>query len=279
MTAQDRSEISVVDRGALLGIPFSLYPDSTPILRGNLVPPSVERMLLRPRTLTGFMVGMFLVDSLVARGGTPPHLILPCVPGARQDRLNETGDFLFTLKSVARELNLRRFPTVTMIDPHSDVAPALIENARVIRAVDCMRIPPGKYAAVIAPDAGAAKRAQAVAQHLRVPLIQAWKTRDVATGEISGFGMGKELLPLGSLVLVVDDLCDGGGTFIGLAGLIAREGFKAHLWTTHGLYTKGTKPLLEHYGHIYCTDSVLGPREGVIEIKICESILMQGVLP
>jgi len=260
--------------GTVEEIPLSTYSDGMPLVRWEHANPGVYSMLLRPKSLGSFMAAMFLADAWTERWEAPPHLILPAMPGARQDRLNDTGDYLFTAKSIARELNHREFQSVTLVDPHSDVSAALVDRARVIHAVDCINPPAGKYAAVISPDAGAEKRAGQVARKLGVPLIHAWKTRDVSTGAISGFGMGKELLPLGSLVLVVDDLCDGGGTFIGLAGLIEREGFKAHLWTTHGLYSKGTAELLQHYGHLYCTDSVLGPREGVIEIDVCKKLLM-----
>lgn len=264
-------------------IAVSTYSDGMPIVKWDEASRRVTTMLLRPQSLSAFMTAMFLVDAWADRGVFPPHLILPAMPGARQDRLNDTGDYLFTAKSVARELNLRKLPSVTLVDPHSDVSAALVDRSRVIHAAECINPPAGKYAAVVSPDAGAEKRAAAVAKKLGVPLIHAWKTRDVATGAISGFGMqtpplDEKLGAKDAIVLVVDDLCDGGGTFIGLAGAIKPYGFKAHLWTTHGLYSKGTAELLQHYGHLYCTDSVLGPREGVIEIGVCKKLLTEGSL-
>lgn len=258
--------------GNLVSFDVAFYPDGAPLVK-HLGPEPIDTILLRPSSFAAFMGALFWVDSLEFRGCDRPDLILPLVPGSRQDRLNTSGDQLFTAKSVADAINARAFPSVTILDPHSDVTPALIDRCRVVSAADCIKPPAGKYAAVVSPDAGAEKRASAVAQKLGVPLLHGWKKRDVSTGAISGFGLEPSPVPTGSLVLVVDDLCDGGGTFIGLADKLDEAGLKAHLWTTHGLYTRGTAELLRRFGHIYCTDSATGPREGVIEVKVCERLL------
>lgn len=260
--------------GGIHAVALKTYPDGMPLITNEMLRfCRVERILLRPRSLTSFMAAMFLVDAIQERMSEVPELILPCMPGARQDRLNDVGDYLFTVKSIAREINLRLFSRVTLLDPHSKVGPALIDNCHVVRAADCIETPSGKYAAVVSPDAGAEERAGAVARKLGVPLLHGWKTRDVATGEISGFGLEPNKLPSQALVLVVDDCCDGGGTFTGLADVLDKDDLKAHLWVTHGVFTRGTAHLLERYGHVYCTDSVLGPREGVAEIPTCMRLL------
>lgn len=252
------------------------YPDAMPLVERPLSPPL--RLLLRPASLHELMAGLFWVDALRERGLPAPHLTLPCFPGARQDRLNPEGDALFTAKSIARLVNDRGFPSVTIIDPHSDVVPALLDRCRVVAAADCINPPAGKYAAVISPDAGAEKRAGAVAKKLGIPLVHAWKTRDVATGKIAGFGLQPCEGLRGSLVLVVDDICDGGGTFLGLAGKLNEAGLAAHLWTTHGIYSQGTEALLRSYGHLYCSDSYDGRRDGVIVANVCERLLKEGTL-
>jgi ribose-phosphate pyrophosphokinase len=228
------------------------------------------------------MAAMFWIDAFAERTDDVPHLVLPFVPGARQDRLNDTGDYLFTAKSIAKEINMRGFPSVTVLDPHSEVTPALIDRCRVVHAADCINPPAGKYAAVISPDAGAEKRAGLVAKKLGVPLIHAWKTRDVGTGLIDGFGFDSEALEQcaadNQRVLVVDDICDGGGTFVGLAQAVAKEGFISpidlHLWTTHGIYSKGIAGLGRHFSHIYCSDSIIADRTGLTaEALVCKKLL------
>lgn len=243
------------------------YPDGSPLCTERPTQP-VESVLTDSNDL-GF--ALHWIDAIRWRGGRVPRLVLPFFPGARQDRLNATGDYLFSAKTFADAINRREFEEVVVVDPHSDVVPALVNRCKVVTLASLLTIPVGKYSAVISPDAGAEKRASAVAKKLCVPMIHAWKTRDVTTGDISGFGM-EPTMP-GGLALVVDDICDGGGTFIGLGKLLQERGQKAHLLTTHGIYSKGTIELLKYYGHLYCTDSFDGPREGVIEIPISANLL------
>jgi len=220
------------------------------------------------------MTSLFWVDAVKARGGHVDTLVIPYFPGARQDRLNREGDQLFLAKSIANAVNERKFDEVVLLDPHSDVVPALVDRSRVVTIADYIQVPDGKYACVLAPDAGAEKRAAAVAKKLGVPLVHAWKVRDVVTGELTGFDAesfeteGDDDQP----GLVVDDICDGGGTFVGLRQTCLVDDW--HLLTTHGLYTKGTKVVRDCFSHVYCTDSVPGPRDGVIQIDVCERLLM-----
>jgi ribose-phosphate pyrophosphokinase len=257
------------DTNEVKSVRVSQYPDGMPIVDRMLSFRSVERVLLRPSSFSAFVTAMFWVDALVDRGYKAPELVLPFVPGARQDHLNDSGDYLFTAKSVAKMINARRFPRVTVVDPHSEVTPALIERCETVSAADCF--PKASYSAVISPDAGAEKRAGAVAKKLEVPLFHAWKKRDVATGKISGFGV--EPLPPGiGRVLVVDDICDGGGTFLGLKDQLGLV--QADLFVTHGIFSAGTAALRSRYGYILTTDSIIGdPRDGVTVIPVCESLL------
>ena len=96
---------------------------------------------------------------------------------------------------------------------------------------------------VIAPDNGAAHKAKRfrskIGVHSGVKLAQAKKSRDSETGKITGFEY--EPIEDGSDCLIIDDICDGGGTFIGLAKFI-KENFNVatvSVFTTHGIYSKG----------------------------------------
>lgn len=256
--------------GEVRSVRVGQYPDGMPIVDWMTGFRNVESVLLRPTSLASFVTALFWVDALVERGVAPPWLVLPFVPGARQDRLMRTGDFLFTAKSVAAMINARRFPGVVVLDPHSDAIAAMIDRCAVIPASNVF--PQSDYAGVLSPDAGAEKRAGALARKLGVPLFHAWKTRDVATGKISGFGV--QPLPQGiGRLLVVDDICDGGGTFVGLADALPAQ-VKADLFVTHGLFSKGTAPLLARFGSVFTTDSILGaPRDGVTVIQTCAEML------
>ena len=129
----------------------------------------IRRFYMRPTTILDFMAGLFFVDAFREREFPAMELILPFVPGARQDRLNDTGDYLFSAKSVAREINARGFTRVTILDPHSEVISGLISRCHVVHAHECMSADPSplaplRYTAIVSPDAGAEKRAGAVAK-------------------------------------------------------------------------------------------------------------------
>lgn len=254
--------VMYVEGGVLKPLEISRYPDQMPLVKSVGLP---EAIILRTTDVAVFMATMWWVDSLRDQGDLNKLvLFLPLVPGSRQDRLPwGEGDQLFTAKSIAREVNLREFTGVVCYDNHSDVSTALIDRCFNISAARLMQEHFGDifpYDGVISPDAGAEKRASLVATEFGKPLYHGWKKRDISTGQLSGFGV--ESIPNYGKYLVVDDLCDGGGTFIGLAEAIqdggpdGAEDVTLDLWVTHGLFTKGLTDLQQHYRTIISSDSV-----------------------
>ena len=71
------------------------------------------------------------------------------------------------------------------------------------------------------------------------PHIRADKKRDPSNGEITGTVVYSE--HLGSQdVLIVDDICDGGRTFIELAKELRHlTTGRIYLYVTHGIFSKG----------------------------------------
>lgn len=109
-----------------------------------------------------------------------------------------------------------------------------------------------KIDVVVAVDKGATDRAQQIEEHFHTEIIFADKKRvdgQVVGHEISGAtGMIRET----DTIWIVDDLCDGGATFISIAKLL-RETYKfdkLNLYVTHGLFSKGKKELSQHYDNI-----------------------------
>lgn len=252
-------------------VELDYYPDGLPLILENNI--MVNSMLLRPTSLDQFVAAMFYCDASRERGLPITNLVIPHVPGGRQDRLNSTGDYLFTLKSVAKMINDRNFDSVTVVDPHSMVTPALIDRCKVVTSADIIRSHAkhslSGYDGVIAPDAGAAKRAFDVSQVLGVEFFQAEKHRDVTTGKLSGFYCPP--LP-GQKYLVVDDICDGGGTFLGLANELASQSVEADLFVTHGIFSQGTDKLLEAFDQVFTTDSTAYYKHDAIIIHAIERL-------
>lgn len=206
---------------------------------------------------------LLMTDALkrTVRPGSQITLVLPYVPYARQDRVALPGEPL-SAAVFCQLINSADFASVVVSDPHSDVVSALLKNVRVISAATyveqlldgALRGVPEM--AVVAPDAGARKRVETVGKAIGATLVYATKTRNPVDGRLSGAAIESPVpdLPL----LVVDDICDGGGTFIALAqALRAVTNQPLYLYVTHGLFTKGLQQLKCHYQAIFtpfCAD-------------------------
>lgn len=220
-------------------------------------------LLVKSTNPMDLMYALWYADACKERTMRISKITLPYLPGARQDRINPSGDFLFTSKSLAREINLRDFYEVVTFDPHSHVMPGLIDNCKALMPDDfdtlCNVVNNGgSWDCVVIPDAGASHRAVALAAKLGLPTIQAWKKRDVTSGKLTGFGIEPTIADF-NRPLIVDDICDGGGTFIGLAQTI-REIKKNFcviaLYTSFGIYSKGFGDLLKSIDVLYTTDCI-----------------------
>lgn len=252
---------------------IGMYSDGTPMVKTGGFERIVRKahtMVVRPHSLNEFVVAMFLHDGIMQKGGNVRRLVLPYVPGARQDRVNPTGDVLYTAWSVAEMINLRAFEEVVILDPHSPVTPNEIVGSVVYPLVRVIRHILGDYDGVIAPDKGGVERASIAAQEIRVPLIEASKVRDVSTGALTGFDVTVEA---GKHYLVSDDICDGGGTFVGLGEKIREQGATADLYVSHGIFSKGTTELKKIYNNIYTTDSLeVHERNDVIVLPVVKEM-------
>lgn len=253
-----------------------LYSDNTPMIKPGegFDPTRVHTMVYRHSTTTSFVAAMFLVDSIYAQGGEIRTLVLPYIPGARQDRINPSGDNLFAASGFAEMINNRLFSRVIVLDPHSPVAPSLIDNVIEYPLSEVASQVWKGYTGIIAPDKGAQARAEIFAAALGKPIFYASKTRDVSTGKLSGFSVD---IPEGGHYLVVDDICDGGGTFMGLGDKIKEAGAFADLYVTHGIFARNAvHKLKDYYKNIYTTDSlpsVLGNNPSVRGIRVVERMM------
>jgi len=202
-------------------------------------------------------------DALARLDNRPISLVLPYVPYGRQDRVCVPGE-AFSLKVFGNLINAMGFAEVITFDPHSDVTGAVIDRLRVCSQVDII----GRFDALtkriatsgglfISPDAGANKKIATLAAYFgHSEFIRADKLRDLATGQIKETVVYASDLG-GRDIIIVDDLCDGGRTFVELAKVLkTKNAGKIVLYVTHGLFTKGTGPLYTGgIDEIYTTNS------------------------
>lgn len=186
-------------------------------------------------------------------------LILPYVPGARADRgipygLDVYSDFI----------NKLHLDQVIIFDPHSSVTVdvfrdnsgtdlSVVSSADLFSQVTMKAVLHG-YDGIIAPDKGAVYRASDVAELAGLPVYTAEKTRDFETGKLNGFKL--DGLSNHGTYLIVDDICDGGGTFLGLADALGLDYGQLDLFVSHGVFSKDAlKNLAQVFGYVFTTNS------------------------
>jgi ribose-phosphate pyrophosphokinase len=220
----------------------------------------VEEITISQRIQSFNDLGLFLlaVDAVRRLGVESIKAILPYFPAARQDRVMISGE-PFSLKVYTDIINACNLKEITIYDAHSDVTSALLnQNKSLTNHSFIMKVLAdiNKDITLISPDGGALKKIYKLAQALQnYEVIECGKSRDVKTGKLSGFKVYSDDLD-GKDLLIVDDICDGGGTFLGLAKELKRKNAgKLYLAVSHGIFSKGFKDLETYYDHIYTTDS------------------------
>ncbi|PXY40278.1 phosphoribosylpyrophosphate synthetase [Flavobacterium cheongpyeongense] len=197
------------------------------------------------------------VDALRRMGVKIIDLFIPYFPAARQDRVMIKGESL-SVKVYADIINTLQLNKVYVFDAHSEVTPALVNNCEVIPnhtfIKEVLKVI-GENVKLISPDGGALKKIYKVSEFLGgVDVVECSKSRDVKTGKLSGFKVYEDDLN-GIDCLIVDDICDGGGTFVGLAEELKKKNAgKLYLAVSHGIFNKGFE-VLDCFDSIFTTNS------------------------
>lgn len=198
------------------------------------------------------------VKDIIERLSKSPKmftLVLTSTSYTRYDRvmLDDKTDS-FGAKVFADLVNELQFDFVHLFDCHSDVMVGLINNSINVSQdvlLENTLYHFNDYVSdynLIAPDKGATKK-------LTEPNMIFDKVRDVATGQITGMTIIHDDCDVSKDYLVIDDICEGGRTFIELAKLFKEEKGKntdLNLYITHGIFSNNAvEKLLDFYSKIY----------------------------
>ena len=195
---------------------------------------------------------LMVADDIFNRvGRNDIHWFVPYFPFGRHDRRRDAKDG-FELGLAVQWAKTMHLGT---LDPHSEVLAQLphIAQSEVVRCFsNHTNIFEGSPTIVI-PDAGAGKKAHTWLPWLGLPWVQGHKIRDQQTGRLSGFGLDPSVELHERDVVIVDDICDGGGTFVGLWEQLRLAGVRrTSLLVTHGLFTQGADRLTDHFDRVLC---------------------------
>jgi ribose-phosphate pyrophosphokinase len=214
--------------------------------------PVCEKVIVVARITDGDITPVAqLLDAVRGATSAPIKLVLPYLPYGRADRRFTLGDS-HGLGVFASLLNFMDHGELVTLDAHSPKAGVFfraftdISPKPIIQQV--LNQIPGSTN-ILLPDKGAARygfNAETCS-----------KVRDPKTGKLSGFVVPDPNGFLADNILIIDDICDGGGTFVGIAEALRKAGVEQDLflYVTHGIFSKSLSPLKQYFKHVYTTDS------------------------
>lgn len=177
------------------------------------------------------------------------RLNIPYLPYARQDRICNPGEAL-SLEVAIKFIESLKFDSVNVVDVHSPIAINSASsyiftfynyvfsdkwNSDLFKILNLS----DKYNLVL-PDSGALTRYNNINMASYFPkLITCDKVR--VNGKVSANIDHKYTESIvGQNLLIVDDICDGGATFLPIAQQLKQLGAKSIvLYVTHGIFSKG----------------------------------------
>lgn len=183
-------------------------------------------------------------------------LYVPFLPYGRQDK-GVANDATFAREPFLNILNTY-FASVVTFDSHSK-AHGLVSHTPKQFFITILN-----HDIVCFPDSGAKRRYQSIFPKEQ-QFVVADKKRNQQTGVIEGYTLYTKGLDLnGKRILVCDDICDGGGTFIALASELRNHNpAQLDLAVSHGIFSKGKQVLFDAgYTNLYTTNSLLSNPEG-----------------
>lgn len=227
---------------------------------------------------------LLLFDEVMAKLKHSYKLVIGYMPYSRMDRTNEKNT-AFSLKVLTQLLSEQTsaLKEVFILDPHSpETLSKFKEFGMKVQEIDYSLADEVMEFAnvnldetwIVFPDKGAANRYD----YYKYPnVIICEKTRNFATGAIEsvkadiarfdGTSVIKGMYPKGMKqnLIVIDDLCSYGGTFVKALEAIETHPTinfnKAWLVVTHAEKAMEEGKVLEKYDKVFCTDSISIPAE------------------
>lgn len=206
---------------------------------------------------------MFVKSHLDSHFCKRSILKIAYMPYSRMDRVQ--GASVFTLKYVAKLINDMKFDYVKVIEPHSDVTMALLDRCEatypttaLIHEVMMELDFEIENDYLFFPDQGAQKRYGK--NFTQFKQLVGFKERNFETGQIDKLQLVGSVEGNGFKVIIVDDLCSYGNTFIRSSNALREVGAaEVHLVVTHAEDSifKGSVFTSDLIDKVYTTNTLL----------------------
>lgn len=193
-----------------------------------------------------------VVDACDRIKKVPKGLHMHYTPYQQADRVFSEGEPL-GISVLGRFINSLGFEAVFCNDIHSSVAVDHIDNIHVSEPNDFIGYVINSLGDVdiLLPDQGAKDRFTYLHDGA---ILNAFKTRPndggnpIASVDIDNFN--------GRDIVIVDDICVGGRTFLNLYNMIKDRNIgKCYLAVTHGVFSNGLEELTNTFDGVFTTDS------------------------
>lgn len=236
-------------------------------------------LTVNPDTPVSAYTDIINIASDIIRGYCPNVIYilnLPYFPNARADRTFETGmscPLLVFVNMLSRMVNDYNISRISTVDPHDwkaiqkcnallhpKISALTQENAlsgSLPREKALKEILSGYNTVLCAPDKGAFAKTHEIGKKFGRGIVTCHKERDVATGWIKRVELSSADV-VGKDILITDDICDGGMTFIKTAEALKNAGAKkVYLYVTHGIFSKGLSCFEGVIDGIWCCQHVM----------------------
>ena len=227
-----------------------VFPDGEPhIILGEIDRKCSFKVICRITNPTDLFI-VAQVGDILNRQGVSFTISIKYLMSMRMDRVMSFNE-AYSLRIVMRILKATGAKGIYVLEPHNKIA--ILDNGGIIMPAnkpDFLEYLP------VFPDKGAFERYR----YSFGDAIICSKVRDTSTGKLTGFSIENPELfksipdkPL----MVIDDLCDGGGTFAGIAELLEKEcpDRPKSIYVTHAVNARGIENMSKHYNNVYITDS------------------------
>lgn len=245
------------------GFSKTLFPDNQPhiSLNPSILSQDSVNITASLRNAVNVLELMEISETLQRHGVRVERLYIPYLMGARSDRPFGVSDSI-DLNVIAKLINSIGAERVDILHPHNMLPLQLINNSVAITNDKLLRevrsdwrenyIDPPEI--LIVPDKGARESAFDTKVKLGAQdIVFCDKER---TDEGIMITLDAEACRDKTCV-IVDDLCDAGGTFLSIADKI--EPRLLMLIVTHSIMPNGTRKLIEKFARIYTTNSYNAP--------------------
>lgn len=254
----------------------SKFPDGQQTIDITSIPFSVQSVEIKSRLNNFSHLELIICATQALRNFRIQdiELYVPFFLGSRSDRKFQTGGVHYIKQVISPIINSLGFYKVTVMDPHSDVLESCLNNFEKISNFSLVKFAltniDNKNGAqdrivLVSPDSGSYKKIFDVAKEFKIPnIVTANKVRDLSSGKILKTEVPVSVYDSGKTFVIVDDICDGGRTFIELAksirsntdiSSVTNEPSKIYLVVTHSIFSNGFYELSKHIDGIFSTNS------------------------